>query len=490
MSRPLIVGRKPRFRWPAQPRCAQPPRTLHERATEVAGAAAEQQQQQPCHRANREEHGQAGVPGLQHVVVQPGEQIGRADHGGDHGRAAQRHGAPLHVLDSLDAHQLGTDQLVVLVGVGADVRACAVVEPLHHLHRRVALGIVKRLGHSERLEQLFIARNALQHRAAALRFDALVQCERCLPRLGHIAPGLVLLEIHQLVLVLGQLGAAARKREAHHAEAAAEATDAHLVLCRGRQRRLEQPRAKAVLLATEAELLREPLSLGVGLDLSPRTNSIVLDAQSTLELVEAPRHPLYRLARPLERRYSAGENDGAAAVCAKGRRTCASSEARSACQSSCTRQAAESLGCISGCSSSAAGPGPTLLREDARLEKGPPPSAEPSALQEGGFASAECPLCEGLKQLLQQLMPCSPCLVGWLRQLRARIFEHFRRCCSKSGEMTCVERVASLRVACSMVAPVKLAPLRSAPLKRALLTLTPVRFVGQAASLTLTIERE
>ena len=33
-----------------------------------------------------------------------------------------------------------------------------------------------------------------------------------------------------------------------------------------------------------------------------------LGAQSTLELVEAPRHPLYRLARPLERRHSAGEN--------------------------------------------------------------------------------------------------------------------------------------------------------------------------------------
>eukprot|EP00964_Phaeocystis_antarctica_P010128 scaffold5546_cov65-Phaeocystis_antarctica.AAC.3 len=72
---------------------------------------------------------------------------------------------------------------------------------------------------------------------------------------------------------------------------------------------------------------------------------------------------------------------GEAAVCAEGRRACASSEARSARHSSCTRQAAESSGFISGCSSSAAGPGPTLLREDARLERDRPPSAEPSIME-------------------------------------------------------------------------------------------------------------
>eukprot|EP00964_Phaeocystis_antarctica_P046662 scaffold26986_cov63-Phaeocystis_antarctica.AAC.2 len=46
----------------------------------------------------------------------------------------------------------------------------------------------------------------------------------------------------------------------------------------------------------------------------------------------------------------------AAAVDRSTWRACASSEARSAGQSSCTRQAAESLGCISACSSSTAGP--------------------------------------------------------------------------------------------------------------------------------------
>eukprot|EP00964_Phaeocystis_antarctica_P038307 scaffold21917_cov53-Phaeocystis_antarctica.AAC.4 len=174
----------------AKPRRAQPPRTPRERAVVVAGAAAEQQQQQQRHCASWKEHGQAGVPRLQHVVVQPGEQVGRADHCGDQGRATQRHGLPLHVLDSLDAHQLETDQLVVLVGVGADVRARAVVELHHQVRRHVALDLVERLGHPERLEQLLVARNALQHRDAALRFDALEQGERCLPGLGYVAPGL------------------------------------------------------------------------------------------------------------------------------------------------------------------------------------------------------------------------------------------------------------------------------------------------------------
>eukprot|EP00964_Phaeocystis_antarctica_P066687 scaffold40355_cov57-Phaeocystis_antarctica.AAC.1 len=134
LRRRLIVGRNRRFRW--QPRCAhrQPPRTLHERAAVVAGAAAEQQQQQQRQCANREEHchepalGVQHALGLQHVVVEPGEQVGRADHGGDHGRAGQRHGTPLKVLDLLDAHQLATDEFSVFIGVGADVRAHSLVE--------------------------------------------------------------------------------------------------------------------------------------------------------------------------------------------------------------------------------------------------------------------------------------------------------------------------------------------------------------------------
>eukprot|EP00964_Phaeocystis_antarctica_P046663 scaffold26986_cov63-Phaeocystis_antarctica.AAC.3 len=140
--RPLRCLRRRRSRWPARParpRCAQPARTPRERAVVVAGAAAEQQQQQQRHRANRKDHLQAGVPRLQHVVVQPGEQVGHADHGGDHGRDAQRHDPPLNVLDSLDAHHLLTDQLVVLVGVVADVRAYIVVEPHHQVCWHVAI---------------------------------------------------------------------------------------------------------------------------------------------------------------------------------------------------------------------------------------------------------------------------------------------------------------------------------------------------------------
>ena len=45
------------------------------------------------------------------------------------------------------------------------------------------------------------------------------------------------------------------------------------------------------------------------------------------------------------------------------------------------------------------------------------------ALEEGDFAGVECPLCERLKQLVQQ-QRSARLIAGWLWQLRARIFEH------------------------------------------------------------------
>ena len=121
------------------------------------------------------------------------------------------------------------------------MRMCA--PPYDHLRRRLAVDLVERLGHPERLEQLLVARDALQHRDAALHFDALEQGERCLPRLSHVAPGLLggrqllellqlLLEVLELVLVLGQLRAAARPREARHVKAPFDASSAHLVAAR------------------------------------------------------------------------------------------------------------------------------------------------------------------------------------------------------------------------------------------------------------------
>ena len=148
-------------------------------------------------------------------------------------------------------------------------------------------------------------------------------------------------------------------------------------------------------------------------------------------------------------------------------RACASSEARIAGQSSCTRQAARSfMGSTSACSSSAVdrSEGPTLMRVNARLKRDPPPSTmegtAPTHLLTMGdrrFRTAALPRSSSAHAVkvssscfcsCQHAAPAT--LVGSDSSERASSSTSGTYCL-KSGETTCLSRV-SMMAACLSLA--------------------------------------
>ena len=146
-------------------------------------------------------------------------------------------------------------------------------------------------------------------------------------------------------------------------------------------------------------------------------------------------------------------------------RACASSEARIAGQSSCTRQAARSfMGSTSACSSSAVdrSEGPTLMRDNARLKRDPPPSTmegtAPTHLLTMGdrrFRTAALPRSSSahavkVSSSCHAATPPPTTLVGSASSERASS-STFGTYCLKIGEMTCLSRV-SIMAACLSLA--------------------------------------
>eukprot|EP00964_Phaeocystis_antarctica_P120056 scaffold83807_cov57-Phaeocystis_antarctica.AAC.2 len=140
--------------------------------------------------------------------------------------------------------------------------------------------------------------------------------------------------------------------------------------------------------------------------------------------------------------------------------------------SSCARQEASSfMGSTNACSSSAAGPGPALLREDARLKRDPPPSAGPLIMEETApthlltmgdrrFRTAALPAPRPCS--LNSSSSCSSSCLTAVSASSAPVssvgcssFEiasssTLGKCLSKSGETTCVDRVPRMATCLSL----------------------------------------